>query len=63
MTFGDLYAGIDRLKGYATELHAAYENDVSVYALSERAASIRVLASQLEDVLNQMGTALQNLEV
>lgn len=61
--FGDIYTTIDRLKDDASELFTAYENDVSVFGLAERARVISVRASQLENVLVQVAGAIQNLEV
>ena len=59
--FGDITVAVDALRDAATDLGKAYEDDVSAYALAEAAGSIRFRASQLEDVFNQVGAALQNL--
>lgn len=60
-SFGDISTAMDTLKDATVELVVAYENDDAAYALAVRAGEITRQASQLEDVLNSIGAALQNL--
>lgn len=63
LAFGDITSRVDALCEVTTELKVAYENDVNVVALTERAATLRRLAGSLEATLEGIDAALTGLIV
>lgn len=61
MTFGDITTRVDEIVEAASELKIAYENDVNVVGLTDRAARIRRLSGSLETVLADIDTVMTGL--
>jgi hypothetical protein len=58
---GDVYTAVETLKSLGADLFSAYESDDAAYSIAGRAGDIVRQASQLEDLFNNIGAALQNL--
>jgi hypothetical protein len=60
-SFGDIYTRVSAVKEASEELIAAYENDVQVVGLADRANTVGQLAQSLAATLYDIDSALTNL--